>query len=442
MEKRLNIPKNALYIINNLENNGFEAYVVGGCVRDSLLGREPKDWDICTSATPQEIINCFPNDRIEETGIQHGTVSIILDGEPFEVTTYRIDGEYTDNRHPKEVEFVDNLKLDLSRRDFTINAMAYNPKTGIIDLFGGKKDIKKKIIRCVGETSERFNEDSLRMLRAIRFSAKYGFKLDENIVNFIEKNAKLIENISKERIQSELVQILSQKSSNMNEKSLDCVYKCLLSLDNSISYSIFYIDYNAYKTIPNNKDLRLAMFLRYSPKNDIINFLKILKFDNKTIENVSKIVDVGQDLVEKLTKTDYSWKEIRKIIRFLYKDNDDLSDSILTFALTQFIVYRKAYVNYATDIADRYSWDIMLIYIMISYLNWIKLGESLNLECFKMKNLEINGNDLKKLGFKGKEIKFILEFLLSKVALKEIKNSKMCLLKHLEDNFEAYCSHF
>ncbi len=173
---RIEMPQKAKYIIETVMDAGFEAYVVGGCVRDSILGRKPMDWDITTSARPEQIKGLFH--RTIDTGLQHGTVTVMLGEEGFEVTTYRVDGEYEDGRHPKEVTFTPNLEEDLKRRDFTINAMAYNEQRGLIDLFGGIEDMESKIIRCVGKPGERFGEDALRMLRAIRFSAQLGYAIE------------------------------------------------------------------------------------------------------------------------------------------------------------------------------------------------------------------------------------------------------------------------
>ena len=173
----ISLPEKVENIISTIEANGFEAYAVGGCVRDSILGRIPDDWDITTSASPQQVKGLFRHTI--DTGIQHGTVTVMLGREGFEVTTYRIDGEYEDSRHPKEVTFTSNLMEDLKRRDFTINAMAYNNRTGLVDAFGGLEDMERKLIRCVGESQERFEEDALRMMRAVRFSAQLGYAIEE-----------------------------------------------------------------------------------------------------------------------------------------------------------------------------------------------------------------------------------------------------------------------
>ncbi len=200
------IPQKVNDIIEELMQHGYEAYAVGGCVRDMVLGREPEDWDITTSATPYEVKKIFR--RTVDTGIVHGTVTVLMEKEHYEVTTYRLDGEYEDNRHPKQVEFTSSLVEDLKRRDFTINAMAYNEKEGFIDLFGGMEDLNKGLIRCVGSAEERFDEDALRILRAVRFSAQLGFTIEEDTLCAIEAKAENLMNISAERIRVELTKLL------------------------------------------------------------------------------------------------------------------------------------------------------------------------------------------------------------------------------------------
>lgn len=203
---KLTIPVNAEKILRVLENQGFEAFIVGGCVRDSILGRRPDDWDITTSARPEQVKALFR--RTVDTGLKHGTVTVLMDKESYEVTTYRIDGEYEDGRHPKEVAFTASLEEDLKRRDFTINAMAYHPDRGLVDLFHGMDDIRAEIIRCVGNPLERFGEDALRILRAVRFSAQLGFSIEAETKTGIEELAPNLKLVSAERIQTELVKLL------------------------------------------------------------------------------------------------------------------------------------------------------------------------------------------------------------------------------------------
>ena len=204
---RIQLPDKVHNIINTLEEAGYEAYAVGGCVRDSILGRKPDDWDITTSAKPEETKRLFP--RTVDTGIKHGTITVLLGGEGFEVTTYRIDGTYEDGRHPTEVTFTASLREDLRRRDFTINAMAYNDRSGLVDLYGGLADMENQVIRCVGDARERFDEDALRMLRAVRFSAQLGYRIDAATGEAVRALAPNLQKISAERIQAELVKLVT-----------------------------------------------------------------------------------------------------------------------------------------------------------------------------------------------------------------------------------------
>lgn len=204
----MQIPTHAATVLEHLENHGFEAYVVGGCVRDSLMGRTPKDWDVCTNALPEEVLRVFRKFHVIKTGLKHGTVTVMVNHQPVEVTTFRIDGAYTDNRHPDSVNFVSRVEEDLARRDFTINAMAYNPRRGLVDAFGGREDLAARTIRCVGEPDERFHEDGLRILRALRFAARYDFNIETETAHSIRRNRHLLSNVSAERIFSELKGIL------------------------------------------------------------------------------------------------------------------------------------------------------------------------------------------------------------------------------------------
>jgi tRNA nucleotidyltransferase (CCA-adding enzyme) len=219
MNVRIDIPEDVKFIIDTLINSGYEAYIVGGCVRDSILQKYPKDWDITTKANPEEVMKLF--DKVVLTGLKHGTVTVMINNEGYEVTTYRTDGEYEDNRHPKEVKFVSSLKEDLARRDFTINAMAYSEKDGLVDYFGGIQDLNNKIIKTVGEPKKRFNEDALRMLRAIRFSAQLNFKIDENVLYMIKELKYNIKNISKERIREEFNKIVIS-----NPRKIEILKEC------------------------------------------------------------------------------------------------------------------------------------------------------------------------------------------------------------------------
>lgn len=289
----INIPQNVKLIIDTLEDAGYEAFAVGGCVRDALMGRVPNDWDITTSATPMQVKELFR--RTIDTGIKHGTVTIMLGKEGYEVTTYRIDGDYMDGRHPDKVIFTNNLIEDLKRRDFTINAMAYNERVGIVDAFDGINDLENKTIRCVGEATERFTEDALRILRALRFSAQLDFNINEATAVAVKELGKNLGLISKERIQTELDKLITSNcpdriklvhlyglnkfifegASSINE---DC-----LSLYENIS--------SIMESLPNNHYLRWAALMHYEAEPSVV--LRKLKFDNVTINTCSKLVSAA-----------------------------------------------------------------------------------------------------------------------------------------------------
>ncbi|MBR3927238.1 MAG: CCA tRNA nucleotidyltransferase [Akkermansia sp.] len=222
------LPEYAENVIQSLEKYGYEAYVVGGCVRDSLLGITPKDWDVCTNATPQEVLRVFRKRPVIKTGLKHGTVTVMMNHEPVEVTTFRVDGEYTDNRHPDEVIFVSRVEEDLSRRDFTINAMAYSPARGLVDAFGGQEDLAAGLIRCVGEPDERFNEDGLRIMRALRFASRFDFGIESETAFSIRRNRHLLENVSVERIFKELKGMLMGKGVLSMLQAFPDVMACII----------------------------------------------------------------------------------------------------------------------------------------------------------------------------------------------------------------------
>lgn len=319
--RTIQIPEKVNRIISTLAAAGHEAYAVGGCVRDAILGREPADWDITTSADPMEVKALFP--RTIDTGIQHGTVTVMLGKEGFEVTTYRVDGEYEDCRHPKEVQFTKSLLEDLKRRDFTINAMAYNESEGLVDEFDGIGDLNRGVIRCVGDAEERFQEDALRMLRAVRFSAQLGFALEEQTRDAIRKLCGNLRKVSAERIQAELTKLLVSShperildvwETGMTRIVLpefdDCM-DCAQNTPHHI-YSVGEHTVRALQEIEPDKVLRLTMLLhdfgkpaaKTTDDAGVDHFkghpaisakmaeevLRRLKFDNDTISQVKKLV--------------------------------------------------------------------------------------------------------------------------------------------------------
>lgn len=287
---KINLPKEVKHIIDILTQNGYEAYAVGGCVRDSILGRVPGDWDITTSALPQQVKALFR--RTIDTGIQHGTVTIMLGKNGYEVTTYRIDGKYEDSRHPESVEFTPNLEEDLKRRDFTINAMAYNDENGIVDIFGGIDDIRNRIIRCVGNAHDRFTEDALRILRAVRFSAQLGFEIDKATKDAARELAPTLVKISRERIHTELNKLLLSDNPDYFSVVYELgVMKVIISeLEGVNSGDIDRLKVLIKRTKPCLPE-RYAALLSVIGKDKTRAVLKGLKLDNATISMAVKLVE-------------------------------------------------------------------------------------------------------------------------------------------------------
>lgn len=436
MNNEIKLPMPVQFILNRLYENGYEGYIVGGCVRDCIMNNKPHDWDICTSALPEQIIEVFKDCKVLPTGIQHGTVSIVFDDslKPyniFEVTTYRVDGEYKDNRHPEKVEFVSNLRDDLARRDFTINAMAYNEKQGLIDLFGGVRDIKNKVIRCVGNPTERFNEDALRIMRALRFSICLGFEIDEATLNAANDNLNLIKNISIERICSELTKVFHRHmfdvfpNDNMKSrmKILDPIYMFLLNVieavlpDGMYSASGYTLKRLWYANSPH---LEVNLAIIFDVPN-YIDILKYLRFSNEIINTINDMYIYGHKIAD-----DYpDWTDIKNRRADVYYARKLIHDithcpSFLVndFAKSIIIVDRdKDYHNPNYFDQDVYSVCLTMLDLTIS--NCRK-----NQDVYDLKYMAINGNDLKELGYKGREIGMILSGLLDLVMQDKVKNNK------------------
>jgi len=318
----ITMPSKVKRIIETLEEAGYEAYVVGGCVRDSILNRNPDDWDITTSALPMEVKALFP--VTIDTGLQHGTVTILMDKETFEVTTYRLDGEYEDGRHPKDVTFTPSLEEDLKRRDFTINAMAYNETKGLVDLFDGMGDIERKIIRAVGEPDKRFEEDALRVMRAVRFSAQLGYEIEDETAMAIKRHAVSLSRISAERIQVELTKLLTSDNPDYIRKAYDLgitkeilpEFDVAMETPQNNPHHCYNVGEHTIETLKNiraDKVLRFTMLFhdiskpeaKTTDENGVDHFyghqklgakkahevLRRLRFDNDTISDVCKLVE-------------------------------------------------------------------------------------------------------------------------------------------------------
>ena len=411
-EIKIDIPKYPKLIIDTLEQNGYEAYIVGGCVRDNLLGKTPNDYDITTNATPEVIKKLFK--RTIDVGIKHGTVSVLFyeKDKPltFEVTTYRIDGEYDDARHPKKVLFVNDLREDLLRRDFTINAMAYNEKVGLVDEFGGLVDLERKIIRAVGNPEERFNEDALRLLRAIRFSAKLGFDIEEDTRNAIIKLASYLSLISKERIQVELTKTITSD----NPSYISKVYE--YGLAKYIADGFDKVDIGRFEK-RQMIHIAYACLLYNTEVETATKILRDLKLDNSTISKVLSLIDA-----KRIYYAICSSSEDRKI-----------SFNLCVKQLINFLGYELA------------SDFIRLVEINENENSTI--NDEIKNKVLKLKkekcpifiaDLMINGNDLKDIGFKGQEIGVGLSQLLQIVHKNRKCNKKNVLQEIAKKAYNTY----
>lgn len=429
---KIELPLKVDYIINELMRHGYEAYAVGGCVRDSILGKEPEDWDITTSAKPLEVKSIFR--RTIDTGIQHGTVTVMMDKEGYEVTTFRIDGEYEDNRHPKEVEFTANLVEDLKRRDFTINAMAYNDCEGIVDIFGGLEDIERGIIRCVGSAADRFDEDALRILRAVRFSAQLGFTIDPDTWKAAGENAEKLNNISAERIRVELNKLLL---SNHPDKLIE-VYKigitkiilpefnAMMITEQHNNHHIYSVGIHTIKAVEaavQDKMIRWTMLLHDIAKPECKSvdtngedhfyqhpekgaemakqILRRLKFDNDTTDTVVRLV---------------KWHDYRFTLNAagMRKATNKIGEDIMELLFE----VKKA------DILAQNPKTMTDKFTELDRAKQLYFDIKEKKECVNLKMLRINGKDLLELGYRpgiiiGETLNQLLEQVLENPELNE-----------------------
>ena len=441
----IKLPETTAYIIERIEKNGFEAFAVGGCIRDSLLGIVPNDWDITTSAKPADIMNIFEN--TVETGIEHGTVTVVIDKEPYEVTTYRIDGDYTDGRHPDSVEFTENIEEDLSRRDFTINAMAYNNSTGLVDVFGGREDLENRVIRCVGNPKKRFEEDALRMMRGIRFSAQLGFSIDKDTFNAIEEMADSISAVSIERINVEFTKTLMSDAKKIMIYHETGILKNILPELYTIEKENLKGDFSIEKSIKMGidcadlckKDLacRLAGFFVYiNEAIGIENTKKILKkmrYDNKTISKTCELLKYSMRNISN-NKEDLKYLLMKLDSVELLEDLIDLKAAeVDTYLETQ----KKIFEDESTknDESDKVGLEVLEAFTVESLIVLNNVENTLkeivdNKECFRVKDLDINGKDLIAAGVKpGKEIGEMLNKILKEVIKNPDINKKEKLLE-------------
>ena len=434
---KMDIPEKAAMVIKELMNQGFEAYAVGGCVRDSILGRQPEDWDITTSARPEQVKQIFP--RTVDTGIEHGTVTVLMDKESFEVTTYRVDGEYEDHRHPKAVTFTASLEEDLKRRDFTINAMAYNPETGLVDIFHGIEDLEQGVIRCVGDPEARFDEDALRILRAIRFSAQLGFRIDEATQQAMSGKAADLKEVSAERIRVELVKLLISKHPEYIRAAcrLGITRVILPEYDRIVGVAqhtpnhIYDVEEHtllALKNIEPDSVLRLTMLFHDFGKpivkktdggRDIFykhpevsaemcrKILKRLKFDNHTWEKVYRLV--------KWHGLKYLPNDV-SVRRALNRVGSDIFEDFIKVQRADISAKNPAVVpKKMKQLAEKEA----------IYRKIIRRGD-----CFNVKMLAVNGRDLIQAGIpQGPALGAVLERLVERVIDEPELNEREKLLE-------------
>ena len=438
---KIDMPNGAALILDKLKRNGFESFCVGGCVRDSLLGLQPKDWDICTSALPEQVEEIFKDNRIIETGLKHGTVTIIMDDGQYEVTTFRTDGVYSDCRRPDNVTFVRNVEDDLARRDFTINALAYDGER-LIDLYGGVRHLEQGIIACVGNADDRFNEDALRIMRALRFASVYGFKIADETARAIHKNAKLLNNIAVERINVELCKLLCGKGAmqillDYNDIIATIIpeFKPCIGFDQNNRYHQYTVYDHIAHAVDNyrgaDSTVKLALFLHdigkpicYTedengghfhghgiPSRDIAErVLQRLRFDNKTQRDVTELVLYHDSVIEPTPKT---------VKRWLNKIGEEQLLRLLDIRMADILAHAEGTQESRIErcIAVRELVDSIL-------------AEN---QCFTIKDLTVCGTDVLDLGVpQGKLVGEILNHLLDKIISGELDNKREVLIDEAE----------
>lgn len=439
---KIEIPWQCQQILDCFAAHHLQAYLVGGCVRDSLLGKSPKDWDICTEALPEQVQALFRREKVILTGLQHGTVTVLLGGMPVEITTYRIDGAYEDNRHPKEVFFTNSLQADLSRRDFTINALAYHPREGVIDYFHGLEDLEQGIIRCVGDAASRYQEDGLRIMRAIRFACVLNFRFEQETEQAIRQYSYLLRNIARERIQVEFNKILTSSWAAYGLEALarlDCFPYFLPEICHTWQFAqeggqhqfdIFTHTKKAVALVPPTMVLRLTMLLHDIGKpfvwqregqRDIFpghslagaqlaaSILERLRYDKKTIAQVRELIAQHERL---LTADDVC---LRQAIADLGEEG-----------LRNLIAVKRADVWAHSDAMAQL--DLQAFDQMEARLEQIQRRG----DCCSLKQLAVSGQDMLALGCRGRQIGELLQQLLQQVLLEPARNDRAYLLQQAE----------
>ena len=443
----MTLPADVADLIRMLESAGFPAYAVGGCVRDSLLGRAPHDWDLCTAALPEEMVRVFAGEKAAETGLKHGTLTVIRNHVPYEITTFRTDGNYTDHRHPDSVSFVSDIRVDLSRRDFTVNAMAWSPSAGVLDFFGGREDLKNGIIRCVGDADARFEEDALRILRALRFAAVYDFTLSPDTDRAVHARREDLGRIAAERIRTELVKLLCAPAAGRILRDYPDVMAAIIpdlapmlgydQRNHHHHYDLWEHTVQGVENVPPEEDLRLAMLLHDTGKPGVCTLdengeahyaghqalssriaarvTEALRCSAAQRERVVNLVlhhDIPLRTADGSPATDRRFL-LRKLNRFGERDLRAL-----------FQIHR------ADRIATGYTFpereDLRLRQRMDA-LDALLADRP----CFTLKDLAVKGDDLTALGLKGPDVGKTLNALLAAVIDGSLPNEKAALLQSL-----------
>ena len=384
--KNIKLPDDVRMILNRFHENGYEAFIVGGCVRDSLLGDEPKDYDITTNALPTQVEQLFSDLKVIETGIRHGTVTVIINKEPYEITTYRTDVKYSDHRHPDEVRYALTLGEDLSRRDFTVNAMAYDEENGLIDSFNGVNDLNEGIIRCVGDPDTRFNEDALRILRCIRFASRYGFRIEKNTESALFRNRELLRYVSVERVATEFNEIITSNKANEYLSKYRIIFETVMPQLEDLDFSLI-------GKVNRRLYMRISALFVHDDSLNAVSMLRHMHYSNKIIDEVSTLLDH----VDSPLETDYD------IRRMFFEIGIKATNDLLSL--------KKA----RGDDLD---------YGMIR-----KRIRELRKSFIARDQMNINGDDLMILGYRGREIGQILDDLYEQILRDEIKNDHEELMK-------------
>lgn len=435
----INLPEKVKYIIDRITAAGYEAYAVGGCIRDSILGREPNDWDITTSARPEQVKALF--NRTVDTGIAHGTVTVMQGGEGYEVTTYRIDGEYEDHRHPREVQFTSRLVEDLRRRDFTVNAMAYNENAGLVDAFDGLGDIRRGVIRCVGCARERFTEDALRVLRALRFSAQLGYTIEDRTRQAIRELAPSLAAISAERIAAELVKLLVSPHPDYLRQAYEMGVTAVIlpELDRCMEtpqnhphhcYTVGEHILHSLEGVPGVKDMRLAMLLHDIGKP------RTLKTDGEGITHFHGHPSVGAEMsgeiLRRMRFDNETISTVRRLVEFHDYGNDiEPTPTVVRRAMNRIgtDIFAKLLIVKRADIWAQSSYLRREKLELVEAWDKVYRGIEARGQCVSMKDLAVSGRDLIAAGLKpGPELGAVLRQMLEHVLEAPEDNTREKLL--------------